>query len=107
MGLVVGLVVGAGAFHAGSRGTAAETKEEAVQLDYSAYHASLNGSTTAQALVPVRIHYRGEPGLNQREPLLPPACPIPVGSSFSSSSSPSSSPPSSIALPRLPSTRDS
>ncbi|GAA5868714.1 hypothetical protein JCM1840_004366 [Sporobolomyces johnsonii] len=30
------------------------------------------------AVAPTRIHYRNEDSLNHREPLLPPACPIPV-----------------------------
>ncbi|CEQ39727.1 SPOSA6832_01291 [Sporobolomyces salmonicolor] len=30
------------------------------------------------AVPPVRIHYRNEDGLNHRDPLLPPSCPVPV-----------------------------
>lgn len=55
MGLAVGALLGAAAFHtSGKLGRTAEAvKEEAVTVDYSSYSASReNGST---ALVPVRV----------------------------------------------------
>jgi hypothetical protein len=85
VGVLVGAVLGAAAFHTTGRLRRTVVEPEEVEtVSYSAFH-STNGSTPFQTLVPVRIHYRGEPGLNRRDPVLPPDCPIPIGPSPSSS----------------------
>ncbi|GAA5885317.1 hypothetical protein JCM6882_009568 [Rhodosporidiobolus microsporus] len=79
VGLGLGVLLGAGAFHAGGKlrtDGSAKDLDEAVFLESSSSLVTLNASDLRS--VPVRIHYRNEPGLNQRSPILHPDCPVPV-----------------------------
>ncbi|GAA6042754.1 hypothetical protein JCM8097_007459 [Rhodosporidiobolus ruineniae] len=78
-GLVAGLLLGAGAFHAQGKLRQGEEapalKDEMVLLSPA---MATNGSDEALLSTPVRIHYRSEDHLNRRDPILPPDCPVPV-----------------------------
>ncbi|GAA5848403.1 hypothetical protein JCM8547_004505 [Rhodosporidiobolus lusitaniae] len=76
-GLALGVVLGWGAFAGHGRYRAAqENKSEESLLSSLAPSSPLNSTELFD--VPVRINYRGESGLNGREPILKPECPVPV-----------------------------
>ncbi|GAA5822984.1 hypothetical protein JCM11251_004446 [Rhodosporidiobolus azoricus] len=83
VGLGLGVLLGAGAFHAGGKlreDDSVEDKENALQGKETVFSESLPTVRNASdvRLAPIRIHYREEPGINQRGPILFPDCPIPV-----------------------------
>ncbi|BGP13801.1 hypothetical protein JCM10213_006367 [Rhodosporidiobolus nylandii] len=79
-GLLAGVVLGAGAVHTTGRVRAANEPAKAADDLVLLPSASISSpSNASDALsVPVRIHYRGENGLNGRDAILPPDCPVGV-----------------------------
>ncbi|GAA6004557.1 hypothetical protein JCM10207_000933 [Rhodosporidiobolus poonsookiae] len=73
-GVAAGFLLGAVAFHTTSR---LRRPDEALRLLDSS-SSQLSTDTSDILSVPVRIHYHNDPPLNQRDPIIPPDCPLPV-----------------------------